>query len=203
VEVDLNGERVLEMLKLSDAYLEGHFRYTSGRHGSVYFEKIRIAQRPDLVCELGTMMAGTFADLAGEIDVVCSPAFGAIVFGFATALSMVKPFAFIQRGPDEKMTVRSGFTMLGQGSRVLLVEDVVTTGGSLLESASALEERGAVVTAAGILVDRTAGRLEAPFPCRSLLSIQAESWPADDCPLCRSGMPVMVPGSSGRKQGPA
>ncbi len=198
----MSEARVLEILGLCDAYLEGHFRYTSGRHGRVYFEKIRIAQKPDLVAELGSMMAGEFAAMKGSIDIVCSPAYGAIVFGFATALAMGRPFAFLQRGEDGRMTVRQGFTMLEPGSRVLLVEDVATTGGSIAESVEALRQRGAEVVAAGILVDRTAGGLSPGMPCRALLRSAAESWPAEECPLCRDGVPLSTPGSSGRRRDP-
>lgn len=198
----MSEARVLEILGMCDAYLEGHFRYTSGRHGRVYFEKIRIAQKPDLVVELGEMMAAEFASMAGSIDIVCSPAYGAIVFGFATALASGRPFAFLQRGEDGRMTVRPGFTLLKPGSRVLLVEDVATTGGSISESIEALRQRGADVVAAGILVDRTSGGLAPGIPCRALLRSAAESWPAEDCPLCRQGVPLETPGSSGRKRDP-
>jgi len=193
------GARVLEILREAGAYLEGHFKYTSGRHGSVYFEKIRIAQRPDLVDETGRMMAILFDDLRDAIDVVVSPAFGAIVFGFSTARHLARPFAFLQRDGDGRMTARPGFTVLAPGTRALLIEDVATTGGSLLESIEALREKGVSVEAAGLLVDRTGGRLELPVQCRSLPSVEAGSWPSESCPLCASGVPLSTPGSSGRK----
>lgn len=195
--------RIREMLVECDALLEGHFRYTSGRHGRVYFEKIRMAQRPEFVDELGRMMADAFAGDAAEIDVVCSPAFGAIVFGFSTALHMKKPFAFLQRDSDGRMTIRPGFTNVGPGTSVLLVEDVATTGGSIRESREALEERGARVVRTGLLVDRTGGTLDPGMPWKALLSVAAESWDAASCPLCAQGVPLHVPGSSGKKPDPA
>lgn len=191
--------RVLEILRQSDAYLEGHFRYTSGRHGRVYFEKIRIVQRPLLVDQLGRMMADLFRQQAGGFDAVVSPAFGAIVFGFSTALHLGKPFAFLQRDASGRLSARSGFTVLREGARALLVEDVATTGGSLSESIEAMAPLGMSVTAAGLLVDRTGGRLELTVPWRALLSVQAESWPPEECPLCREGIPLSVPGSSGKQ----
>jgi orotate phosphoribosyltransferase len=199
VQVRDSEARVLEILRLCDAYLEGHFRYTSGRHGKVYFEKIRIVQKPALVDELGRMMADLFRQQAGGFDAVISPAYGAIVFGYAAALHLGKPFAFLQRDSSEKLVVRPGFTVLREGSRALLVEDVATTGGSLAESIDALAARGVSVTAAGILVDRTGGRLELTVPWRALLSVQAESWQPEECPLCRDGVPLTVPGSSGKQ----
>ncbi|HOA04870.1 MAG TPA: orotate phosphoribosyltransferase [Candidatus Fermentibacter daniensis] len=195
----MDGNRVREMLVQSDALLEGHFRYTSGRHGRVYFEKIRIAQNPALVDELGGMMADAFRGDSEEIDVVCSPAFGAIVFGFSTARHLGKPFAFLQRDGEGRMTLRTGFTTVGEGSRVLLIEDVATTGGSISESREAIEARGASVVRTGILVDRTNGALDPGMPWKALLSVEAESWEPADCPLCRQGVPLHTPGSSGRK----
>jgi orotate phosphoribosyltransferase len=195
----MGEHRVMEMLKSCDALLEGHFRYTSGRHGRVYFEKIRIVQRPALVDELGTMMARTCADLAGSIDVVCAPAFGAIVFGFSTALHMDRPFGFLQRDQDGVMGIRSGFTNAVAGRRVLLVEDVCTTGGSLRESIDALKRIEAEVVCAGLIVDRTGGALDIGVPYRALLTVKAESWPPEDCLLCTAGIPMSTPGSSGKR----
>jgi orotate phosphoribosyltransferase len=193
------SDAVPDILRRCDALLEGHFRYTSGRHGRVYFEKIRIAGRPDLVMELGRMTADLWH---GEsFDLVCAPAFGAIVFGFAAAHCAGKSFAFLQRGATGGMTVRPGFQSLVEGSRVLLVEDVVTTGGSVMESIEALENAGAKVIGVSLLVDRTDGAFNPGVPCRSLLSVSAESWLPEECPMCAEGIPVSVPGSSGRQQG--
>jgi orotate phosphoribosyltransferase len=190
------AEEVRKMFEQSGALLEGHFRFTSGRHGDLYFEKIRIAQRPSLVARLGRLMADTMSDVSPEVDVVCAPAFGAIVFGFATALEMGKPFAFLQRDREGRMKIRSGFTVLEESSTVLLVEDVTTTGGSIRESCSVLESMGASVRMVGLLVDRTDGQLELGVPYRALLTVRAESWPAEECPLCKRGVPIHTPGSS-------
>ncbi len=105
----MDRDKVLGILTECDALLEGHFRYTSGRHGKLYFEKIKVARRPDLVMKLGRMTALQMDDLKDSFDVVCAPAFGAIVFGFATAHAMNKPFAFLQRNADGVMGIRSGF----------------------------------------------------------------------------------------------
>lgn len=195
----MSEKRVLEILKTTNALLEGHFSYTSGRHGREYFEKIRIVREPRFVDELGRMMAAMMEDVRHRIDVVCAPAYGAVVFGFSTALHMGLSFAFLQRDRRARMSVRPGFLDLLQNSRVLLVEDVSTTGGSIVESMEALGKAGADVVQVGLIVDRTAGRLELGVPYRSLLSVEAVSWPADECPLCNEGVPVTAPGSSGKK----
>jgi len=194
----MDDSKVFKVLKSCDALLEGHFKYTSGRHGSRYFEKIRIVQHPDLVMELGSLLADSVEDIADQIDVVCAPAFGAIVFGFAAACKMGKPFAFLQRDAEGTMSLRSGFQDLVENSRVLLVEDVVTTGGSIRESITALNAHESTVVMVGLLVDRTNGTLELDVPYRALLTVDAKSWSVEDCPLCRDGIPVTKPGSSGK-----
>lgn len=191
------SERVMDILRGCDALLEGHFRYTSGRHGAVYFEKIRIAGRPDLAMELGRLTADLWSDEPPNL--VCAPAYGAIVFGFAAAYHLGLPFAFLQRDGNGRMAARPGFMPLLEGAGVLLVEDVVTTGGSVMESIAALESAGASVKGVSLLVDRTGGAFNPGVPCRSLLQVTAESWPAEDCPLCRKGIPLSIPGSSGKR----
>lgn len=194
----MNEKKVLVILQECNALLKGHFRYTSGRHGDMYFEKIRVAARPDLVNELGMMTALQMKDVSDQVDVVCAPAFGAIVFGFATAAAMGKPFAFLQRDAGGVMGIRPGFTDVVEGRKVLLVEDVVTTGGSVRESLEVLDSMGAETVMAGLLVDRTGGALELPVPYRALLTVKAESWAPEDCPLCARGMEIVKPGSSGK-----
>lgn len=195
----MSDNKVMGILQECDALLKGHFKYTSGRHGDMYFEKIKVAGRPDLVMELGRMTAEQMQDLSSEIDVVCAPAFGAIVFGFATAHAMGKPFAFLQRDAQGIMGIRSGFRGLVEDARVLLIEDVVTTGGSVKESIEVLKDLGATVLITGLLVDRTGGTLELPVPYRALLTVTAESYPPEECPLCAKGIELVKPGSSGKK----
>lgn len=195
----MDKDKVLSILTECDALLEGHFKYTSGRHGKLYFEKIKVARRPDLVMELGKMTADQMEDIKDNFDVVCAPAFGAIVFGFATAHAMNKPFAFLQRDADGAMGIRSGFKSVVENARVLLVEDVVTTGGSVKEAIEVLNGLNATVEMVGLLVDRTNGNLELPAPYRALLTVKAESWAPEECPMCKDGIEVTKPGSSGKK----
>lgn len=195
----MDRNKVLDILTECDALLEGHFRYTSGKHGKLYFEKIKVARRPDLVMELGRMTAEQMEDIKDSFDVVCAPAFGAIVFGFAAAHAMGKPFAFLQRDADGVMGIRSGFKSVVENARVLLVEDVVTTGGSVREAIAVINDLNATVEMVGLLVDRTNGKLELPAPYRALLTVKAESWDPDECPMCKEGIEVTKPGSSGKK----
>lgn len=194
----MDRDKVLSILTECDALLSGHFRYTSGKHGKLYFEKIKVARRPDLVMELGRLTARQMEDIKDNFDVVCAPAFGAIVFGFATAHAMGKPFAFLQRDADGVMGIRSGFKGLVENARVLLIEDVVTTGGSVREAIEVLSELNASIEMVGLLVDRTNGKLELPAPYRALLTVKAESWSPDECPMCKDGVAITKPGSSGK-----
>jgi orotate phosphoribosyltransferase len=198
VLIDELAEQTRSILAESNALLEGHFRYTSGRHGSVYFEKIRVAQYPERVERLAGLMERRLGDLVSGADIVCAPAFGALVFGFALAGRLGLPFAFLQRGTDERMRVRGGFTEVRPGRRALVVEDVTTTGGSVRESMEVLRKMGLSIAAVGLLVDRTGGELDLGVPCRALLTVSAESWPEDECPLCRRGVPVVTPGASSK-----
>lgn len=195
----MKREKVLDILTECSALLEGHFKYTSGRHGKLYFEKIKVARRPDLVMELGKMTASQMNDIKDNFDVVCAPAFGAIVFGFATAFAMGKPFAFLQRDAEGVMGIRSGFKGVVENARVLLIEDVVTTGGSVKEAIAVLNELNATVEMVGLLVDRTNGELDLPAPYRALLTVKAESWSPEECPMCKEGVEITMPGSSGKK----
>ncbi len=143
-------------------------------------------------------MSGAARELCGGFDLVCAPAMGAVVFGFATALHAGRPFAFLQRDSGGQMSVRPGFRSLVDGASAFLVEDVSTTGGSVRESIRALEGAGCSVLGAGLIVDRTGGELDLGVPYEALLTVSAESWTPEDCPLCREGVPLTVPGSTGK-----
>lgn len=195
----MSEERVIEILQSCEAMLEGHFRYTSGRHGNQYFEKIKIIRYPAMVDELGLMMASKIGSVQDEFDVVCAPAFGAIVFGYSAAFHLGKPFAFLQRDKNGIMTVRGGFKDAVTDKRILLIEDVATTGGSIRESVKLLSEYGSEVVQIGIIVDRTGGTLDFGIPYNALLTVEAESWEKESCPLCKRGIPISIPGSSNKR----
>jgi len=195
----VSEKRVIEILQNCDAMLEGHFKYTSGRHGNQYFEKIKIIRHPDMVDELGEMMTLQMSSVQNDFDIVCAPAFGAIVFGYSAAFHLGKPYAFLQRDKNGVMTVRGGFRDAVTDKRILLVEDVATTGGSIRESIKSLAEYGSEVVRIGIIVDRTGGNLDFGVPYTALLTVQAESWEKELCPLCEKGIPITVPGSSNKR----
>ncbi len=191
-------DRVLTLFKDSDALLEGHFKLTSGKHSAWYFEKIRLIERPAVLEKIVDLLVDKIRREAGDFDLVVSPAYGAIAIGFLAALKLGKRFAFSQR-QDEKMTFRSGFTGL-EGARAVVVEDILTTGGSLQEVVEALEARRTEIAGLYVLVDRSGGTIPvAGRPVGSLLSLKIEAFEPDACPLCRQGVPLVKPGASDKK----
>jgi orotate phosphoribosyltransferase len=174
------------------AVQRGHFRLSSGRHSDVFVQKFRLFERPRLTRALGAALA---AAQHSDFDVVASPAVGAIPLGFAVALAADARFVFAERSAEVGLSFRRGFT-LAAGERVLVIEDVVTTGGSAREVCDLVGGHGAEITGVGALIDRSDGRtLELPAPFVALLHIDAPAWDAATCPLCARGEAFDDPGS--------
>lgn len=184
-----------QILQESQALLTGHFCLTSGRHSNKYIEKIRIIHRPDLVERIGKMLAVALKDV--DCDLVVGPAYGGIVLAYETARHLGKPFVFTQR-EQGVMTIRPGFPV-EQGQKAIIIEDIVTTGGSVEETMTCLRERGMEVSAVGLIVDRSAGKVDFGVPTYPLLSLDVQSWAPEDVPDWLAAIPVTKPGSSGKK----
>lgn len=183
----MTPDQALELLEQSGAMLNGHFRLTSGRHSDVYVQKARVLERPDATLELACEIASWYP----RIDVVVAPAVGAIALGFAVALEAKARSVFAER-EDARMRLRRGFR-IEPGERALVVEDVITTGGSAREVFGLVEEAGAEALGVAALIDRSTGPLD--FPLRAVLRVEAWSWEAGGCPLCERGVPIDSPGS--------
>lgn len=189
---------VLELFRASDALLQGHFKLTSGKHSEWYFEKIRLIEKPAALERIVDLLAAKIRREVPDFDTVVSPAYGAIAIGFLAALKLGKRFAFTQR-VDEKMSVRSGFSGL-DGGRAVIVEDILTTGGSIQEVLACLKERRVEVAGVYVLVDRSGGSVPVEGQAvRSLLALKVEAFEPDACPLCRQGLPLTKPGASDKK----
>lgn len=189
---------VLQLFKDCDALLQGHFKLTSGKHSEWYFEKIRLIEKPAALDRIVELLADRIRREVPDFDYVVSPAYGAIAIGFLAALRLGKKFAFSQRA-EERMTVRSGFSGL-DGSRAVIVEDILTTGGSIQEVVACLKERGVTVAGIYVLVDRTGGAVPIEGrPVSSLLSLKVEAFEPDACPFCAKGAPITKPGASDKK----
>ena len=184
-----NEREVVQQLEKSGALKKGHFRLTSGLHSDTYIQCALLLENPKMAVEIGNSLA---RKVEKDSDLVLSPALGGIIIGFATALALGCPMIFAERF-EGKMEIRRGFA-IESGSRVLLVEDVITTGGSVLELARIAEEAGAFVTGIACIVDR-GGFDPGGYPYASLVSLEVDSYRQEDCPLCRAGNEVVAPGS--------
>jgi orotate phosphoribosyltransferase len=183
---------VSELLKEAGAVLEGHFLLTSGKHSGFYVEKIKLLQIPAITEEVCNLLADKLSEF--EFDTVVGPAYGGIVLAFEVARTLEKGFVFTQR-QDGVMSVRSGFD-LSEVKKVAVVEDIVTTGGSVAEVIACLQAKGIGVAVVAAIVDRSGGRAEFGCPFQALLQMDIPTWEVGDCPLCAEGQPLTKPGSS-------
>jgi orotate phosphoribosyltransferase len=187
----VNPAEVMDVLERHGAVLHGHFRLSSGRHSDLFVQKFRAFEHPRLTQSLGEAISNRFD---GQFDVVASPAIGAVVLGFATALAADVRAIFSER-VGGRMVFRRGFTV-ALGERVLIVEDVVTTGGSVAELVELVRAAQGKVVGIGALIDRTDA--ESPpalgVSLRALARIEAPAWLPEQCPLCAEDEPLDDPG---------
>ncbi|WP_322797092.1 orotate phosphoribosyltransferase [Tepidiforma sp.] len=186
----LTTDEARALLESRGALLRGHFQYSSGRHGEVYIEKFRILQWPDVTEPLCRLIAERFR---GTANLVAGPTTGGVILAYETARQLGLRAIVAERREDGQpgREFRRGFE-IGPGDRVLVVDDVLTTGGSIREVLAAVRERGAEVAGVGVLVDRTEGGVDFGVPFFACLSVPAESWDAAECRLCREGVPLTV-----------
>jgi orotate phosphoribosyltransferase len=188
---------VMALFEETAAYLHGHFRLTSGLHSSEYLQCAKVLSVPAYAERLGQELAKQITGLlAGAApQVVVSPAIGGIVIGHEVAKALKARSLFTERDVDTNdMTLRRGFE-IKPGETVVVIEDVITTGGSTKEVIRVVEKLGGKVLAAGSIVDRSAGRADVGVPRVALQSLKAVAYQPEDCPLCLDGVPVVKPGS--------
>jgi orotate phosphoribosyltransferase len=176
---------VRRQMEESGALRQGHFLLSSGLHSNAYVQCALLLEDPVRARRMGEELGGELR--AYHPDSVLAPALGGVIIGHEVAAALGVPFRFSER-KGEEMGLRRGFE-LRQGERVVIVEDVVTTGRSTLETAALATGRGARVVAVGAIVDRTAGRTPFDVPFRALLPLDLPSYPPADCPLCKEGAP--------------
>lgn len=176
-------ERALQIFRSAGAFLEGHFTYTSGRHGNRYLEKFRIFERAEHTEPLCRMIAANFS--GSGADLVAGPTTGGIIMAYEVGRLLGLPGIFCEK-EDGRRTFRRGFTIT-PGQRVLVVDDIVTTGGSLLETFAAVEALGGIVAGVGVLADRSGGRVSIPHPYLACLQVEFDTWAPEECPLCAAG----------------
>ena len=186
-----NPEHLLAVFKETGALLDGHFQLTSGLHSPRYLQCARVLQYPEHAEWIGRALAGEFA--GDQIDVLVAPAIGGIIVAHETARAVGCRALFTERETG-LMTLRRGVE-LNPGDRVLVVEDVVTTGGSTRETIEAVTAAGGNVIGAGSIVDRSNGAADVGVRRVSLLTLDVPAYEPSDCPLCKQGLPVVKPGS--------
>lgn len=186
-----NSEQLLTVFEQTGALLDGHFQLTSGLHSPKYLQCALVLQHPEHAEWVGKEMAGRF--LSEAVTAVVAPAIGGIIVAHETARAMRARALFTER-VSGVMTLRRGFH-LEPGERVLVVEDVVTTGGSTRETIAAVVAAGGHVVGAASMVDRSGGTADVGLRRESLLTLDVPAYEPSACPLCRQGLPVTKPGS--------
>lgn len=187
----LTRDQAIEIFTKSNALLTGHFRLTSGRHSSQYMQCAQVLQYPEYASQLCQDLAGKFAGT--KIDLVVGPAMGGIIVAYEVGRALgVK--AFFTEREQGVMTLRRGF-VIEPGQKVLVAEDVVTTGGSVREVIEVVREKGGEVVGVALLVDRSNGKVDFGVKTEAVLSMEIVSYEPEECPLCKQGVPVVKPGS--------
>ena len=183
---------VEKILKDAEALLEGHFLLTSGRHADRYVQCAKVLQYPEYAEELAKVLAKGFE--GDEIDIVIGPAMGGMIIGYELAKQLKVKSLFTER-VDGKMTLRRGF-VIPEGAKVVIAEDVVTTGGSVREVVEIVKENNAEVVGIASIIDRTGGKIDFGTKFTTAYSADITSYEAENCPICAEGsIPLVKPGS--------
>jgi len=192
----LSHDEVLGEFRAAGALLEGHFILSSGLHSSRYLQCARVLmdpQRTDRLCN--SLKQRITEKIRAQIDMVASPAMGGVVVGYEMGRQLGVPAIFFER-VDGKLALRRGFT-IARGARVLMVEDIVTTGLSSRECIAGIAEEGGVTLAAACLIDRSGGKADLGVPLFALTSLEIPAYPADALPPELAALPAVKPGSRG------
>jgi len=187
----MNEHDVKELLIGAGAILEGHFLLTSGLHSNMYIEKFQVLQHPEPTEKLCAALAARFRRY--DPQVVVGPVTGGIILAYETARQLGTRAIFTER-ENGIMCLRRGF-YIKPGERVLVVEDIITTGGSVQETIDVVRRQGGIPVGLGVLVDRSGGKAQFDVPLISLLRLEVPTFRPEECPMCREGKPFTKRGS--------
>lgn len=187
----MTAKDVLNIFINKKALLSGHFRLSSGLHSEKYLQCALVLQYPDLAQKLCSELAKKFS--TGKITAVIGPALGGVIVSYEVARALKVRSLFTEREKGT-MALRRGFT-LSKKDRVLVVEDVITTGGSVNEAMRLVKTKGAKIVGLGAIIDRSPDDINLNIPFKSLARIEIKTYSAQDCPLCKKGMAIYKPGS--------
>jgi len=182
---------IISLLLKTGGLLRGHFLLSSGLHSPQYLQCALLLQHPKRATHLGKELAKKFSQ--EKIDVVIGPALGGIIIAYEVARALETKALFAER-VEERMQIRRGFK-INEGERVLVVEDVITTGGSVKEVINLVTELGGIVIGVGALIDRSQSDINLGVPLKTLAKLNIETYSKETCPLCRQGLPLVKPGS--------
>jgi orotate phosphoribosyltransferase len=197
-QADSTAGSILDLFRTTGAYLNGHFLLTSGLHSPAYLQCALVLQHPRHAAELGGLLAAALRQLAPEpVGLVVSPALGGLIIGHEVARALGARFIFTERDENKKMALRRGFAV-SPGEAALVVEDVITTGGSTRDVVEVLRAAGARPLAAGSIVDRSGGHADVGAPRVALVTLEVVAYEPAECPLCARGVPAVKPGSRPR-----
>jgi orotate phosphoribosyltransferase len=182
---------VMDLLAKTGAILDGHFLLSSGLHSERYLQCAKLLQYPPYAEEIGRELAKRY--LCEKVDLVVGPALGGIVIAHEVARALRARCIFVERY-EGRMTLRRGFEIM-RGEDVLIVEDVMTTGGSIKETIEIVKEYGGRVVGVAVIVDRSGGKVEMDVPIHSLATIEIKVYEEERCPLCARSLPIVKPGS--------
>ena len=190
----MQAELSLDELTACGAHQKGHFLLSSGLHSGDYLQCALYLAHPRRAAHVGGLLAGAVSDAQLDPQIIIAPAMGGLIIGHEVARALDLPFLFTERC-EGTMVLRRGFGV-ASGQRIVVIEDVVTTGRSTREVINILEGLGAAVIGVASIINRSGdSRPFAPLPSRSLLDVDFPTWTADECPLCRDGVPISKPGS--------
>jgi orotate phosphoribosyltransferase len=192
--VNPQPDAVLDLFRSTGAYLTGHFRLTSGLHSPEYLQCALVLQHPAHAARLGAHVAAALGAIARDVRLVAAPALGGLIIGHEVARALGARFIFTERDASGRMALRRGFTVEA-GEAAVVVEDVVTTGGSTRDVVQVLKAAGALPLAAASIIDRSGGNADVGVPRVALATLQVAVYDPEHCPLCRQGLPVVKPGS--------
>ncbi len=191
----MTNKEIRDLFLKSGALIEGHFKLTSGLHSPQYVNKFNLLSKPEYAAPLLGEMASRWRDK--NVEIVVGPAVGGIILSYEVARHLKINGIFLER-KNGAMTLSRGFE-IKPNQRVLIVEDVVTTGGSVKEVCNVVNNAGGNVIGISLMVDRSGGKANFEFETDSLLMLDLETYIPDDCPLCHDGISLSTPGSTGKK----
>ncbi len=188
----MNQQEILDIFRDSNALLDGHFKLTSGKHSDIYYEKFMILKQPRLCEKICVEMAKQFEDK--NVELVVGPTTGGIIIAYEVAKYLGVDSIYAESGDGNKRIFKRGF-FIEPGTRVLIVDDVLTTGRSIFEVIDLVNSYKAKIVTIGEFLDRSGGKVKFDYPFKALATVEANAWEPKDCPLCQKDMPITQRGS--------